>query len=118
MNGKRELDGLFMLLRRKPDARAEIFGGRTNPELCGSVELYSTPVGLAVYILASGLPMEGGLLLRLGRCGGEHPLISAGGRALSLFLTDAVGVGELIGTSAVIAPPDADGIACGKFVKC
>ena len=48
------------ILRRRPDAQADISGGRENPRLRGSVRFYQTPQGVLVLAEVSGLPDRGG----------------------------------------------------------
>ena len=47
------------VLRRRPDAQADISGGRENPRLRGSVRFYQTPQGVLVLAEVSGLPDRG-----------------------------------------------------------
>lgn len=47
------------VLRRGPDARADIFGGEANPRLRGTVRFYQTPQGVLVLAEVSGLPDTG-----------------------------------------------------------
>ena len=47
------------VLRRRPDAQADIAGGRENPRLRGSVRFYQTPQGVLVLVEVSGLPDRG-----------------------------------------------------------
>ena len=47
------------VLRRRPDAQADIAGGRENPCLRGSVCFYQTPQGVLVLAEMSGLPDRG-----------------------------------------------------------
>ncbi len=47
------------VLRRRPDAHADISGGRENPRLRGSARFYQTPQGVLVLVEVSGLPDRG-----------------------------------------------------------
>ena len=47
------------VLRRGPDAQADIFGGEANPRLRGTVRFYQTPQGVLVLAEVSGLPDTG-----------------------------------------------------------
>lgn len=44
------------VLRRCPDAQADISGGSANPRLRGSARFYQTPQGVLVLTEAFGLP--------------------------------------------------------------
>ena len=47
------------VLRRRPDALADISGSRENPRLRGNVRFYQTPQGVLVLAEVSGLPDRG-----------------------------------------------------------
>ena len=47
------------ILRRRPDATADIFGGESNPQLRGTARFYQTPQGAVVLAEVSGLPDKG-----------------------------------------------------------
>ena len=49
----------FPFLRRRPDALADISGGRENPRLRGTVRFYQTPRGVLVLAEVFGLPDRG-----------------------------------------------------------
>ena len=49
----------FPFLRRRPDALADISGGRENPQLRGTVRFYQTPRGVLVLAEVFGLPDRG-----------------------------------------------------------
>lgn len=157
MNVSRLFGGAPHLIRRRPDAIAYLLGGRANPDLSGEVRFYSTPVGVVVFAEAKGLPRGesrffGFHIHEGGECGGtpefsntgghydtdgsphpRHkgdmpPLLSAGGRALSVFLTDAFSVDEILERAVIIhSHPDdfttqpsggaGSRIACGKIVR-
>jgi Cu-Zn family superoxide dismutase len=46
----------FPFLQRRPDAVAEVAGGRETPRLRGTVRFYQTPQGVLVLAEISGLP--------------------------------------------------------------
>ena len=59
MSTPQSLMRFLPVLRRRPDAQADIAGGRENPRLRGSVRFYQTPQGVLVLAEVSGLPDRG-----------------------------------------------------------
>lgn len=47
------------ILRCRPNAQADISGGESNPQLCGTARFYQTPQGVLVLAEVSGLPDRG-----------------------------------------------------------
>lgn len=136
-----------------PAAAAQLRGGKDAPALCGSAEFYQKACGVLVAVHVWGLPQEDGffaLHIHEGEaCTGEGfadtrghydpagkvhpnhagdlpPLLSCGGEAYLVVLTDRFALREVVGRTVVIhsGPDDfhtqpsgnaGAKIACGKI---
>lgn len=120
---------LISVLRSRPQAIAEITGGKDHPDISGIAQFYQTRSGVVVYAEVGGLPAgrrvfgfhihEGDFCRGEGfsdaeghydpdgsahpyHAGDLPPLFGNDGFALSLFLTDRFSVSEIIGRAIII----------------